>query len=59
MRKIIERRAFFVLFLIAWVIGLIAINLSWTLIADLAMVALLVVYVVRAETQYVVLKNKK
>lgn len=43
--------SFFALFLVAWVIGIVAVNFAWTLIADLALIALIVIYGVRAQVQ--------
>jgi hypothetical protein len=43
-------KSFFILFLFAWSIGVIAINYySWIWLADLSFIALLFIYVVRAE----------
>jgi hypothetical protein len=43
---------FFVLFLITWAVGLVAVNnFSWVFLANLSLIALIVIYIARAEAQ--------
>lgn len=43
-------KSFFVLFLLAWSIGVVAINyFNWIWLADLSFIAILFIYVIRAE----------